>query len=117
MDQRFDSSRDIFDRYERCCRCLHQMKLRLTLVWLFLTTLAWGQTTSVTLQVTDADGQSWGNGTWSVVLTTPPGNPVPPLFKIFGTNTTVPNQQQGGILSLTGLASLTVTPNASIAPA
>jgi hypothetical protein len=85
---------------------------------LFYTTLSLvcvGQTTSVTLQVTDLDVQTWNNGTWSVQLTSPPGVPCC-NYNIIGGGT-VPNQQQNGSLSGTGGATLTVTPNTSIAPA
>ena len=85
----------------------------LVLLW---ATLCQGQSTSVTLQVTDLDVQTWNNGTWSVQLTSPPGVPCC-NYNILGTNTPVPNQQQSGALSGTGGASLTVTPNTSIAPA
>jgi len=85
----------------------------LVLLW---ATLCQGQSTSVTLQVTDLDVQTWNNGKWSVQLTSPPGVPCC-NYNILGTNTPVPNQQQSGALSGTGGASLTVTPNTSIAPA
>jgi List-Bact-rpt repeat protein len=88
-----------------------------SLVFSLATLASSAQSTSVTLQVTDTDGQPWSNGTWVVALTTPPGNPVPPLFKILGTNTNVPNQQQSGSLDINGSATMVLTPNASIAPA
>jgi hypothetical protein len=81
-----------------------------------LTALAVGQTTTVTLQATDTDGQSWNNGSWTASLYAPPGVPNGP-FVIIGTSTPVPNQTQSGLLSVTGGASgLTFTPNLSIAP-
>lgn len=90
---------------------------RFLLAFILLTTAAFAQSTAVTLQVTDGDGQTWNNGTWTVNLVTAPGfNPGPP-FVIKGTNTPVPGQTQSGSLSGTGGASLTLTPNASIAPA
>jgi hypothetical protein len=84
--------------------------------FLFAVAAAHCQTTTVTLQATDADGQSWNNGSWIATLYSPPGVPNGP-FNILGTSTAVPNQTQGGFLSGTGGASLTLTPNASIAPA
>jgi hypothetical protein len=82
---------------------------------LLYATLVAGQTTSVTIQVTDTDGQSWNNGTWTATLYSPPGVPSN-SYKILGTNTIVPNQTQSGALSSSGGASLTVTPNTSIVP-
>lgn len=71
------------------------------------------QSTTVTLQVTDADGQTWNNGTWTVNGLVLAGAS---KFTIVGTNTVVPNQSQTGTLSATGGATFTLTPNASIAP-
>lgn len=82
---------------------------------LLLATLCRAQTTSVTLSVVDAGGQSWNNGTWSVQLVSPPGVPCC-NYVIAGTSTPVPNQQQSGTLGAAGTASLTVTPVTSIAP-
>jgi hypothetical protein len=78
--------------------------------------LADAQSTSVTLQVTDAGSQSWNNGTWTVVLKSQVGatNFGPP-FNLVGGGT-VPNQTQSGALSGTGGASMTLTPNASVLP-
>src|SRR6266481_2777881 len=76
------------------------------------------QTTNVTLQVTDTGGQSWNNGTWTVVLSSPPGtNPFGPPFFLINTTTPVPNQVQSGGLSATGSATITLTRNVGIAPA
>lgn len=77
---------------------------------------AQGQSTTVTLQVTDAGAQSWNNGTWTVVLVSPPGvqNYGPPFNLVSGG--TVTGQTQSGALSGTGGAPLTLTPNASISP-
>ncbi len=82
---------------------------------LLCATLSLAQTTNVTLQVTDVDGQTWNNGTWSVQLTSPPGVPCC-NYKISGTSTAVPNQSQSGSLGNTGVSALVVTPNTSIAP-
>ncbi len=89
-----------------------------TCLFFLLPQLASAQTTSVTLQVTDAGSQSWNNGTWSATLQTPPGvNPVGPPFFQLGTSTPVPNQSQSGALSGTGSASMTLSQNAFISPA
>src|SRR5246500_2332513 len=86
------------------------------ILFLFFVSSCFAQSTSVTLQVTDAGGQSWNNGSWSVLLVTQIGAPAyGPPFNIVG-NGTVPNQSQNGSLNGTGGASLTVTPNASIVP-
>jgi hypothetical protein len=75
------------------------------------------QTTNITLQVTDAGAQSWNNGTWSVVLSSPPGAiPFGPPFTITGSSTSVPNQTQSGTLSGSGSATMTLTQNAFISP-
>jgi hypothetical protein len=80
--------------------------------------LTQAQTTSVTLQVTDAGAQAWNNGTWTAVLSSLPGasNYGPP-FNIINNGGTVPNQTQTGSLSGTGGASLTATPNSVVTPA
>lgn len=79
------------------------------------TTLA--QTTTVTLQVTDASGQTWNNGTWTVNLVSLPGaTPFGPPFFQQNTSTPVPNQSQSGTLSPTGSASIVLTQNAFISP-
>lgn len=90
---------------------------KLTIVMLCCATLVCvAQTTSVTLQVTDTDGQSWNNGSYTAQLVMPPGQPQPQAFVIAGTTTVVPNQFQSAGLNSTGGGSLIVTPNASIAP-
>ena len=89
-------------------------RLFIFVVMLLGATLASAQSTSVTLQVTDLDAQTWNNGSWSVQLVSPPGVPCCNYVIIGGG--TVPNQQQSGALSGTGGATFTVTPNTSIAP-
>jgi hypothetical protein len=91
-------------------------RLAALLLLLCVTAMAAAQTTSVTLQATDADGTQWANGTWGAQLYSPPGVPSG-QYVVLGTTTTVPNQTQAGALSATGGASLTVTPNTSISPA
>lgn len=94
------------------------MKRLLTLIALALiclVTQAVGQSTFVTLQATDSDGQTWNNGTWTATLYSPPGVPAG-NYVIAGSNTPVPNQQQNGSLNSSGGSSLTVTPNLSIFP-
>jgi hypothetical protein len=80
-----------------------------------LTASAVAQTTSVTLQATDADAQTWNNGTWTASLYSPPGVPNN-KYVITATGVTVPNQQQSGNLNTSGAGSLTVTPNIAISP-
>jgi parallel beta helix pectate lyase-like protein len=84
-----------------------------------LATPALAQTTSVTLQVTDTDGQTWNNGTWSVLLELPPGSGFAnsSTFKLISNGQIVPNQAQAGALNGTGGASFTVTPNSAIGAA
>lgn len=87
------------------------------MLWLALTVAPlMGQSTSVTLNVSDADGQAWANGAYTANLYSPPGVPGFPYFRL-GTTTAVPNQNQAGNLDGAGSAALTFTPNASIAPA
>jgi len=88
----------------------------LTLLMVVSVPVALSQSTTVTLQVTDAGAQSWNNGSYSVVLKSQQGatNFGPP-FNLVGGGT-VPNQTQSGTLSATGGASLTLTPNASVLP-
>src|SRR5229473_1781721 len=91
-------------------------KLLLLLTIVSLPSLVDAQSTTVTLQVTDAGAQSWNNGSWSVVLVNKPGaTPFGPPFNLVAGGT-VPNQSQSGSLNGTGGASLTLTPNASIVP-
>jgi hypothetical protein len=78
---------------------------------------SFAQTTSVTLQVTDAGAQSWNNGTWSVLLVQQLGvTPSGPPFNLV-TGGTVPNQTQSGSLNGTGGASMTLTQSSAILPA
>jgi hypothetical protein len=81
-----------------------------------LVTRSVAQSTAVTFQVVDTDGQTWNNGSWTVQLTSPPGVPSN-NYLISGTSTVVPNQSQSGTLDASGNGSLSVTPNCSIAPA
>src|SRR6266568_1855286 len=92
-------------------------KLLLTLLTIAsLASFASAQSTSVTLQVTDAASQSWNNGSWTVALNSLRGatNYGPP-FNLVGGGT-APNQTQSGLLNASGGASLTLTPNASVLP-
>jgi hypothetical protein len=92
--------------------------VRLFVVCILFALGANAQTTNITLQVTDAGGQSWNNGTWTVVLSSPPGvSPYGPPFFILGTSNPVPNQTQSGVLSGTGSGTMTLTQNSGIAPA
>lgn len=92
------------------------LKYKLALFLMLLcATLLRAQTTSVTFQVLDTDGQTWNNGTWTVQLGTP--GQQPPQFVIAGTTTIVPNQKQSGVLGNTANGAVTLTPQASISPA
>src|SRR5258708_2369725 len=92
-------------------------KLLLLLTIASFPSLVEAQSTSVTLQATDAGAQTWNNGSWSALLVSQIGaSQYGPPFNIIGGGS-VPNQSQSGSLSATGGASLTVTPNVSIAPA
>jgi hypothetical protein len=90
-------------------------KLLAILILVAASTLVGAQTTAVSLNVTDGDSQAWANGTYSVALVPTPGTPGGPYY-IMGSVTPVPNQFQTGTLDSSGNASLTVTPNTSIAP-
>lgn len=68
----------------------------------------------MTLSVTDADTQTWNNGSWTATLIAPPG--VPCCNFVITGSTAVPNQQQSGSLNGSGAASLTLTPTTSISP-
>lgn len=95
------------------------LRLFVIVLVLFLGTLSSNaQTTNVTIQVTDAGGQSWNNGSWQATLVTPPGVvPFGPPFFLVGTQTPVPNQNQTGVLSGSGSATITMTQNSVILPA
>ena len=85
---------------------------------LSIISFSYGQSTTVTLQVTDTpDNQTWNNGTYSATLVGTAGGGGTQNWVITGTTTPVPNQQQSGSLSGSGGATLTVTPNSSISPA
>lgn len=87
-------------------------KAILALLLILCPAIALGQTTSLTVQVTDLSGQTWNNGTWQAQLI---GNG-PPFYNS-GTTTPVPNQFQSGALSNSGTFTATFTQNAGIAPA
>jgi len=95
------------------------MKTRIVVVLflfsLLLTIQAKAQTTSVTLQVTDVAAQSWNLGTWAVALQPSPGNNTP-ANQLRVNGVLVPNITQSGTLSGSGGATMTLTPNGSIAP-
>src|SRR5437588_2576943 len=96
------------------------LKKLILLAVLLMGSLAWAQSTSVTLQVTDTpDSQAWNNGTWSATLASPAGSqPFGPPFNFLSSfgGGTVPNQRQSGTLSATGGASITLSDNTAIAP-
>ena len=89
----------------------------LVLILLLILGSVSAQTVVVTLQVTDTDGQSWNNGTWSANLTAAAGVNIQPPYKSGTPPANVPNQIQSGALSSTGGASITLTPNSAISPA
>lgn len=77
---------------------------------------AFAQYDSVTLQVTDADGQGWNNGTWQLNGLVPPPGVGTQNYYILGTASQVPNQSQSGSLSASGGATFTVVQNGQIGP-
>lgn len=90
---------------------------RIALVALFAlatvaTTIA--QTTAVTLNVTDADAQTWNNGTWDATLV--PAQGITGPFFVTGTATPVPNQHQSGALNGSGSAAITLNSTNQISP-
>ena len=87
----------------------------LALILFALTSFAKAQSTAITLQVTDTDGQAWWNGSYTVQLYDPTAVKQGP-WNINGTDTPVPNQSQKGALDAGGAASFTVTPNSVIVP-
>src|SRR5690242_12328991 len=103
---------------------LHREKLTMRkwilLVLLLMPTWAFSQTTSVTLQVTDADSQTWNSGTYTANLQVSPGQ-LPPfigfhLIPAFGGGLVSP-QTVSGTLGATGGAAFSLTSNVNIAPA
>jgi hypothetical protein len=82
---------------------------------LLVASTALAQSTTVTLQVTDSGSQSWNNGTYSAVLTPPPGAG-PVQFLLNGVVMT-PNQiTVSGSLNATGGASFSLSQNSAISP-
>lgn len=87
-------------------------RLALAIV-LLCATLGLGQTTTVTLNVTDADGQAWANGTYEFDIYSPPGVPSG-NYNVGGvplSPTTIT-----GFLDASGNASVVVTSNNVIIP-
>jgi hypothetical protein len=73
------------------------------LVILGLATSLWSQTSNVTATITDPDGQTWNNGTYTISFIPTPGNPGP--FSWNGN----PNFPQNYTGSLNGAGVLTVS--------
>lgn len=92
------------------------MKKLFLSLFLILSSLAFSQSTNVSFQVTDTDGQTWNNGTWVVQIQPLTGTIATNTFKIAATGAPVPNLIQSGALNGSGQGSVTVTPNSAINP-
>jgi hypothetical protein len=88
-------------------------KIILILAFLFAGAVsAFGQSTTVSGQVTDSGGQSWNNGTFTATFVPNPQFPVGPYTWTGGTlNTTIP-----GTLNGTGAYSVSIPSNTAISP-
>jgi beta-glucanase (GH16 family) len=78
--------------------------------------VAYGQTTTVTLQVTDAGAQTWNNGTYTVKLLSTAGGVPPQTFYLGSTAMTAAQVLQTGSLNGSGGATLTLGQTVAIAP-
>lgn len=87
-------------------------RLALAIV-LLCATLGLGQTTAVTLNATDADGQAWANGTYEFDIYSPPGVP---SGKYNVNGVALSPTTYTGFLDSSGNASVMVTSNTSIIP-
>ena len=76
---------------------------------------SFAQTTSVTLQTTDAGSQSWNKGTYTATLAAPAGV-VNPTFYLGGVLMTPSQLQLTGALNSSGGASFSLGQNGSITP-
>ena len=80
---------------------------------MLLCCVAPAQTTSVTATITDTDGQTWNNGSWSATLYNPfPANPP----SINGVKLTASQINLSGTLSSSGVLTSTFSDNSFIAP-
>jgi hypothetical protein len=90
--------------------------LKALLILLLFAGVAYGQTTTVTLQVTDAGAQTWNNGTYTIKLISTAGGVPPQTFYLGGTAMTAAQVLQTGSLSAGGGASPVLGQTASITP-
>lgn len=82
------------------------------IIILLLSAVAWSQNTAVSGQVTDPDGQSWNNGTFSINFIPTPGVPGP-----FSWNGVINFPQKfTGILDSSGNISITIPDNNFVKP-
>lgn len=92
------------------------VRLLILITALICPALAFGQSTTVTGTIQDANGQAFVNGTWTLTLVSTPGY-VPP-FNAFcgGSPMGTSDVQKSGTLDASGNISTSVCPNNSITP-
>jgi hypothetical protein len=90
--------------------------LKALLILLLFAGVAYGQTTTVTLQVTDAGAQSWNNGTYTVTLISTAGGVPPQIYYLGGVAMTAAQILQTGSLNASGGATLTLGQTVAITP-
>jgi hypothetical protein len=91
-------------------------KLLILLTLLSVPLIAEGQTTTVTLNVTDSNSVIWANGTYTATLNPPAGRP-PSDYFVGGVALTPGQKTLTGSLNAGGSASFSLTSNTSITPA
>src|SRR5258707_787057 len=77
-----------------------------------LVTSLWSQTSNVTATITDADGQTWNNGTYTITFVPTPGIPGPYTWQ---GNPNFP-QNYTGSFSNSGVLTVSIPDNSFIAP-
>lgn len=82
----------------------------------FWVSLVAAQTTAVTATVTDSDGQTWNNGSWSLVFTPNPSNPSIDKYNINGAPLNPSITNQSGVMNGAGTLSFSAYQNGVITP-
>src|ERR1700733_1760710 len=83
-----------------------------SLLILMLSMAAWSQTSAVTATITDPDGQTWNNGTYTITFVPTPGVPGPYTWQ---GNPNFP-QNYTGSFNGSGVLSVSIPDNSYIAP-
>jgi len=91
-------------------------KILLVCSFLFLVSVAAAQTTAVTATVTDSDGQTWNNGSWSLAFAPNPAQPTISLYNINGVPLSQSVLIQGGTMNGAGTLSFSSYQNGAITP-